>query len=313
MFSRSSRGSRHYHRDDRDRSYSDDDRYERDKEHSSRKSHREGSNHSSHHSRRKHRSRSHSRDSRTTSRRRHPSRSHSRDSQSSYQSDHHADKDKKSPSSKRKKEKKEKKDKKKRRKAEKERAKEDSSDSKPPPHVIVGKVGRIGSKRTLGKDKKSLEGDTVPASESEKVELDSAIITSSTSSVQSILPVATNVYPSMYPTQSLTVSSHSVYATTPQYNMSATFYQQPSTGQVPYYPMGSYGDYQTGSVYDPSLYQQTVQEQGAIQSGEIGQQHWTGETNYGTMESVQAQEMNVELPAVTEEPQCEEGMFMQLM
>ena len=175
----------------------------------------------------------------------------------------------------------------------------------------MGKVGRISSKRTLGKDKKALEGDAanvVPVSGSETVELGSDVTASSTPSAQSTVTVATN--PSVYSTQ-LSSNSAPVFTTTPQY-MSASFYQQPSTGQVPYYPMGSYGDYQTGSVYDPSLYHQTVQEQGAVQSGGMdqGQQYWTGETEYGTLESAQGQEITMEQSVV--KSQCEEGMFVQL-
>ncbi len=85
-------------------------------------------------------------------------RSYSKDSHSP----HSSERTKKSP--RHKKSKKKRKSHKSERKEKKEEIKEDDA-SKPPPNVIVGKVGRISSQRTLGKDKKpedKLEAQTKP-------------------------------------------------------------------------------------------------------------------------------------------------------
>lgn len=284
-FFRSSRSSR-YH--DRDRSLSDDDRREREQ--------RSTRDRSSRHSRR-HRSRS-------------------RDSQSSHQSDHYSEKTKKSPSSRSRREKKDKKDKKKKhRKGDKEKSREASPDQKHSPHVIVGKVGRISSKRTLGKDK--ADGDQPTGSLSQEIEVtlknESISLSSSATSIAAVQPptalaadqLTTSAYQSSYSSQSYTPIL-SVQQTTPQY-MSATFYQQPSTGQVPYYAMGSYGDsigpygeYQTA---DSNLYhEQTMPEQtfGGVEEVGLVQQHWTEEAKCDVFES--GRDESMKQASVTEEP-----------
>lgn len=176
---------------------------------------RRRSSRSSHHTSRRNRSRS-----RSSHRRK---RSYSKDSHSP----HSSERPKKSPKHKKVKKEKKKKSHKTDRNEKKEEihAKEEDEAPKTPPNVIVGKVGRISSQRTLGKDKK-------PEDKPETPKLSTA---------------------------------------QPPQAMSASYYQQPTTGEVPYYYYQGY--------YDPSMYQQWGGQQGQWY-GQDGTQTTSGTVQY---------------------------------
>ncbi|XP_064394564.1 formin-J-like isoform X4 [Halichondria panicea] len=187
---RSSRRERHHRSHHYDNS---DDEHSKD-EHSKRRSSR-----SSHRSSKKNRSRS-----RSGHRRK---RSHSKDSHSPHSTERSQRRSPKHKKVKKEKRKKHHKTDKEKKDGKKDENKEEEA-SKPPPNVIVGKVGRISTQRTLGKDRKPDDKPETPKT---------------------------------------------LAAQQPQ-AMSATYYQHPTTGEVPYYYYQGY--------YDPSAYQQWGQGQG---------------------------------------------------